>query len=159
MFRGSKIWLIISLTLFLISLRIFQSKKMNSLTEVYNRTVELASGRGLTVAQVKKLAANISRQAWHETGGFTSDIFKDNRNLFGMKASSRDYDKGTLHGHAYYNTYDDSIRDILAYMSERKGGLKSFVFDAVEDYASRLKGLNYFEDSLKNYIKGMKNAH
>jgi hypothetical protein len=74
-----------------------------------------------------------------------------------MKASSRDYDKGTVHGHAYYNTYDDSIKDIIAYMSERKGGLKSFVLD-LAGYAKRLKDLNYYEDSYNNYYNGLKNA-
>lgn len=41
-------------------------------------------------------------QALHETNMFRSQICKENKNLFGMKQSSRDYDIGVNRGHAKY---------------------------------------------------------
>jgi hypothetical protein len=157
MLNISKTWLIIFLIVLVALWRVFQPKKAMNRAELRKRTAELLQGRGLKQKDIDILADNISRQGYHETGGFDSTIFKDNRNYFGMKASSRDYDKGTVHGHAYYNTYDDSIKDIIDYMSERKGGLKSFVLD-LAGYAKRLKDLNYYEDSYLNYYNGLKNA-
>jgi flagellum-specific peptidoglycan hydrolase FlgJ len=129
----------------------------NTVSLVKSRTAELLQGRGLNDIQIKVLSDNIARQAYHETGGFKSTIFNDNRNLFGMKQSSRDYDKGVLHGHAVFNSYDDSIRDLLAYMAARKGGIEGFVLD-LESYAKHLKDLGYYEDTVKNYLKGLKHA-
>jgi hypothetical protein len=152
-----KIWHIISLIALVTLLKGFLQRKAMSRVDLRVRTSELLQGRGLKQKDIDILADNISRQGAHETGNFDSTIFKENRNYFGMKASSRDYDKGTNRGHAYYNTYDDSIRDLLAYMAARKGGLKSFVLD-LPSYAQRLKDLNYYEDSYFNYYKGLKNA-
>lgn len=53
-------------------------------------------------------------QAYHETGSFKSSIYKENKNLFGMKINSRDYDKGERRGHALYYSKLDSIKDYFA---------------------------------------------
>ncbi len=37
-----------------------------------------------------------------ETGMFSSKVYKENHNPFGMKASRRDFDRGDKNGHAYY---------------------------------------------------------
>jgi uncharacterized FlgJ-related protein len=49
-----------------------------------------------------------------ETGNYTSNIFKLNKNLFGMKcAQSRiSTHKGEQFGHAKYNSYYESVLDI-----------------------------------------------
>jgi len=154
----SKNWHITFLTLLIILLAGFRKKMNNTVSTLKERVGQLLQGRGLKQKEIDSLSDLVARQAYHETGGFKSSIFLDNKNYFGMKASSRDYDKGVLHGHALYNSYDDSIRDLLQYMAERKGGLKSFALPSIEAYAQRLKSLNYFEDSIGNYIKGMKNA-
>jgi uncharacterized FlgJ-related protein len=52
-------------------------------------------------------------QSLLETGHFTSPVFKKNNNLFGMKhPSKRDtVSKGTKNGHAYYDSWQDSVKD------------------------------------------------
>ena len=52
-------------------------------------------------------------QAMLETGNFTSDIFKANNNLFGMKHPSvrPTVSKGTNRGHANYTNWQDSVKD------------------------------------------------
>ena len=52
-------------------------------------------------------------QAKLETGNYTSRIFKENHNLFGMKEAKvrLNLAEGTQYSHAYYNDWEDSIMD------------------------------------------------
>ena len=52
-------------------------------------------------------------QAKLETGNFTSRIFKENHNLFGMKEARvrLNLAEGTQYSHAYYNDWEDSLMD------------------------------------------------
>ena len=52
-------------------------------------------------------------QSMLETGNFTSDIFKANNNLFGMKHPSvrPTVSKGPNRGHANYKNWQDSVKD------------------------------------------------
>jgi len=52
-------------------------------------------------------------QAILESGWFTSDIFKENNNLFGMKHPQvrETLSKGVNRGHAVYDTWLDSVKD------------------------------------------------
>ena len=54
-----------------------------------------------------------------ETGHWTSHIFKENNNLFGMKqARSRIRTaKGTQLNHAYYNSWQESVYDYAFYQA------------------------------------------
>lgn len=58
-------------------------------------------------------------QAQIETGNYTSHIFLDNNNLFGMKAArSRIHThEGTQHGHAYYTNWQQSVMDYAMYQA------------------------------------------
>jgi uncharacterized FlgJ-related protein len=58
-------------------------------------------------------------QAKHETGNFTSNIFKQNLNLFGMKKSyqRQTVNSGEQFGHAKYNSYEESVLDILLWQA------------------------------------------
>lgn len=93
-------------------------------------------------------------QAILETGMFKSKIYKDNYNMFGMKESSRNYDVGSLYGHARYGhkyhsgahtikCYDDSILDYIARQKQFgwRGG-------SDEDYIKFLQTSRYAEDPL-----------
>ncbi len=57
--------------------------------------------------------ALIYAQARHETGDFTSRIFKENKNLFGMRAAKvrKNFANGSNYGHAVFSSYFDSVRD------------------------------------------------
>jgi len=52
-------------------------------------------------------------QAKLETNTFRSNIFVENNNLFGMKEATMRINlaKGSQHGHAYYDTWEDSVLD------------------------------------------------
>jgi hypothetical protein len=53
-------------------------------------------------------------QTYGETGKLSSNIYKENNNLFGFKCStSRSYCVKVNRGHAYYLSYDDSIDDYV----------------------------------------------
>lgn len=50
-------------------------------------------------------------QTIHETGYYTSKVFKENHNPFGMKHNRRGYSLGTKNGHAYYKNIEDAVKD------------------------------------------------
>ena len=85
-------------------------------------------------------------QAKLETGNFTSRLFKENNNLFGMKcATKRPFThKGEQRGHAKYDRWQDCVIDYAlyqaAYLSKKKTESEYFA------YLSE----NYAEDT--NYI-------
>lgn len=61
----------------------------------------------------------ILAQAYLETGKFSSTIFKENNNLFGMKEAKQrsTISIGTRNNHAYYNTWIDSVVDYALFYS------------------------------------------
>ncbi len=94
----------------------------------------------------------VFKQATLETGNFTSRIFADNNNLFGMKEARirATTSTGTAFGHATYRSYIDSIKDYklwqLTLYDEDK-------YDS--DYFAFLNAIGYAED--KKYIRKLKN--
>ena len=109
----------------------------------------------LTELQKLHLAEMLAAQAAHETGNFTSRIFSENNNAFGMKASTRDYDFGERYGHALYLSIGDSVKDILEYLSDRMKPLKEIANMSISEYALYLKSVGYFEDTVQNYTSGL----
>lgn len=89
-------------------------------------------------------------QAKLETGNFTSRLFKENNNLFGMKcATKRPFThKGEQRGHAKYDRWQDCVIDYAlyqaAYLSKKKTESEYFAY--LSD--------NYAEDT--NYIITLK---
>ncbi|MES3016878.1 MAG: glucosaminidase domain-containing protein [Bacteroidota bacterium] len=75
------------------------------------------------LAYMKKLKIKypetVLSQAILETGNFTSDIFKENHNLFGMKvAGSRPTSAiGTNRNHAQYRNWKESVMDYALFQS------------------------------------------
>lgn len=91
----------------------------------------------------------ILAQAEHETGDFTSDIFVENHNLFGMKeAASRPTTAiGTVNGHALYKDWMNSVVDRAYYECKYLQGLSE------AQYYQALKDLKYAQDT--NYIPAL----
>lgn len=89
-------------------------------------------------------------QAIQETGHFTSDIFKENNNLFGMKIARQRPTTalGTRRNHAYYRNWMDSVKDYALYQAAYLGHIKT-----EEDYLKFI-GNSYAED--ENYINRVK---
>lgn len=90
-------------------------------------------------------------QAVLETGNFTSRIFRENNNLFGMKLAEkrRTLAVGERYGHACYDTWQDSVDDYLLWQQQ---WLRTPI-ESEKDYY-RLLDRVYAEDP--NYIKVVK---
>lgn len=108
-------------------------------------------------------------QAVHETANFTSTIFKENNNCFGMKRSQRGWATEENRGHASYASIEESVRDYAAYqrmilyMAKQHG----YIINSDEQYLWLLdnlpfdKGSRYAEDpnytkSLRSHMKKLK---
>lgn len=94
----------------------------------------------------------ILAQAKLETGNFTSNIFKENHNLFGMKEAKLRVNiaRGTQYNHAFYNHWTESVYDYAFYQSTYLSKLKT-----EEQYFTYL-GESYAEaDRYVETLKGM----
>jgi hypothetical protein len=91
-------------------------------------------------------------QAKLETANFTSDVFKGNHNLFGMKEAKRrpTTNLGIKRGHAYYDNWESSVEDYGYYQAYQ--GLAKIKSD--EHYYNLLYKLGYAKDP--NYILKVK---
>lgn len=96
-------------------------------------------------------------QMVHETNWFTSRIYYENKNYFGMKYNTRGYAIGIHRGHAKYSNYEDSLLD---YASWQKRVLKLKNVQTDEEYLKLLdnlpicKNCRYAEDI--NYTKSIR---
>jgi flagellum-specific peptidoglycan hydrolase FlgJ len=98
-----------------------------------------------------KVAKAIAGQSAHETGRWKSDLAQKYFNIFGMKSGGggQNIQTGTAKGFAVYKDYEDSLRDLDAWLVA-KGFNKSEDLDA-ENYLQWIKSKKYFEDTLQNY--------
>ena len=85
----------------------------------------------------------VMAQAILESGNFQSNIFRSNRNLFGMKEAKARCTtaKGTELNHAYYDNWKESVYDYAFFQSRYLSDLKT-----EEQYMAYL-GANYAEAS------------
>jgi uncharacterized FlgJ-related protein len=82
-----------------------------------------------------------------ETGNYTSKMFNENNNLFGMKQATVRLNMagGTQHGHAYYDSWTESLYDYALYSATYLHKIKTE--REYFDYLSQF----YAEDTL--YVK------
>ena len=119
---------------------------------IFNKKNEFS--RDKLVIALKRLNVKfpyiVYAQAELETGGFTSKVFRENNNLFGMKeAKSRiNTASGTQYNHAYYETWMESVYDYAFYSSSY---LRKIQNEA--DYFEYLSQ-SYAEDA--NYVTVLK---
>lgn len=95
-------------------------------------------------------------QAILESNRFTSSIFKENNNIFGMRLATQRITsaKGENNTYAYYSHWTESLIDYALYSANYLSKLKT-----EEDYYNYLQQ-NYAEDSryvekLKEIVKGL----
>lgn len=93
-----------------------------------------------------------------ETGCYTSKVYKENNNPFGMKHNGRGYSKNTKNGHANYNSLSDAVKDYAEW--QLKYCPKSISTN--EEYLAWLDKWGYAEDpsyttKLRNIISKQKN--
>ena len=154
-----------AITLFVASLSITAisiaqvSKLKNS--DFSEKEVEIIMGRynefseEKLISKIKELNFRfphiVLAQAKLESGNYSSKMFKENNNLFGMKeAKSRiNIAGGTQNGHAYYDSWSESIYDYALYYSTYLSKIKN-----EKEYFQYLSQ-SYAEDP--NYISNLKN--
>jgi uncharacterized FlgJ-related protein len=90
-------------------------------------------------------------QARIESGRYSSRIFKENHNLFGMKQANRRINtaEGTQYGHAFYQTWRESVYDYAFYQSRYLSSATT------EEEYYYIIGKSYAEDP--KYISKLKN--
>jgi flagellum-specific peptidoglycan hydrolase FlgJ len=96
----------------------------------------------------------IKAQARHETGNFTSDIYKRLNNAFGMKDASRrlQFGEDVQGEYRKYKHIGESVKDFIQWMEYTNFPAD---IDNIEKYISALKERRYFEDAFDNYLKGV----
>jgi len=114
----------------------------------------ILKAQGLEPSMIRLLQA----QAIHETGNFTSRLFKENNNVFGMKIPSIRKTLNVAPGTETFSQFvsiDDSIKDMLFYLDHF-----SIPLDLADPflYAQILKDKNYYEDPVELYFQGLSNG-
>ena len=112
------------------------------------------------INKIKQLNLNyphiVYAQAMLESGNFTSKIFKENNNMFGMKQARVRINlaKSTQYNHAYFETWEDCLLDFAFHRATYFSKLKT-----EQDYYNYL-GKYYAEDpSYISKLKSMVNKH
>lgn len=117
---------------------------------------KIVSGNGYSPGMARMIAA----VARHETGNYTSSVFKTLNNFFGMKAAKvrphhQDYvSKGSLN-YAGFHSPANSVRDFVMYL-DYVGYPRNF--DYVGDLVAKMKSHGYFEADLNEYVNGVQKA-
>jgi uncharacterized FlgJ-related protein len=97
----------------------------------------------------------IVSQSAHETKGFTSKVYKENTNLFGMTYAGQSTAKGQKNGYAWYESDEESIVDLLAWLSRHVKMTRIInPVNTMARYVAAIKADNYFTDNETNYLKG-----
>jgi len=100
----------------------------------------------------------LQAQAIHETGNFTSRLFLENNNVFGMKIPSIRMTLNIAPGNQQFSRFasiGDSVKDMLLYLDHF-----SIPLNLADPflYAQVLKDKNYYEDPVEVYFKGLSNG-
>jgi len=125
--------------------------KLNYDKRIYDEAIKA----GFTQACARLVVA----QARHETGNYTSPVFRKYNNCFGMRpAVIRDttrLEQVSPSNYAIYASVESSVKDLGLWFKARNVGK---AFTTVYSYASALKNKGYFEAELNEYINGMERA-
>ena len=93
----------------------FASANENTQVEEFSEEALLSFMKELKI----KYPETVLAQARLESGNFTSDIFKENHNLFGMKVAEKRPTSaiGINRGHAQYSNWKESVVDYALFQS------------------------------------------
>lgn len=87
-------------------------------------------------------------QSIQETGYFTSNIYRENKNLFGMKVNSRPYESSENRGHAKYKL---KILSIIDYFARNRQFKKQYQNE--QQYMNSLQSGKYKYAGDPNYVR------
>lgn len=111
---------------------------------------------GILNTPYKHLAKYILAQSQVETGNFTSLLFRQYNNAFGMKnplvRPSVGYDDPNTQFRAY-DSIDQSVEDLVLWMDYVN--FPQYVQD-VESYVREMKLRGYFEENESDYLRAMR---
>jgi Mannosyl-glycoprotein endo-beta-N-acetylglucosaminidase. len=105
-----------------------------------------------------RMAAMIAAVSRHETGNYTSPVFKTLNNLFGMRFPRVRKTTALYESDSQYSVYTGPLAsaiDMVYYLDARRYP-RDFVH--VADLVQAMKDKGYFEDSYENYLRGVKRA-
>lgn len=105
-----------------------------------------------------ELVKFIFSQAAFETGNFSSDILKENNNLFGMKLPRvrKTLATGENKGHATFASIEDCIKDFTLY-HKSLGYLSAY--PSLDSYIKALTEKKYFEANPQTYLNGVRHFY
>ena len=91
-----------------------------------------------------------------ETGRFTSKIFRENHNLFGMRQARIRINtaKGTQYNHAYYETWRESVYDYAFYQARYLNNAKTeeeYFYTLGQSYAEAPRYVEALKSEIKRY--------
>lgn len=94
----------------------------------------------------------------HETGIWTSKIYTENFNLFGMKQphERETTSAGEKSGYASYLSDDDSIKDIMLWIKARQMPMDHAT---IQKFVSDMKARGYFEAPYMDYLNAVRKHH
>ena len=170
--RNYLFYIIFSLLVSLLSICLFKLlfipnislKEVPSLKSKYEKVCIAEVQNNFTeekfINKIKQLNLNyphiVYAQAMLESGNFTSKIFKENNNMFGMKQARVRINlaKSTQYNHAYFETWEDCLLDFAFHRATYFSKLKT-----EQDYYNYL-GKYYAEDpSYIGKLKSMVNKY
>jgi len=147
---GSGIWVLFALGLLIfLLLKVFRK---NPTTSPGNLIAKILGEKGYSSEMIHNWVAVSA----HETGRWTSNLFRNANNLFGMKQPLKRYSLSTgptSSGFATFSSQSDSVLDLVAYMEEFNYP-KSF--DTLFDQITFMKSKGYFQEPLDQYYYSVK---
>lgn len=101
----------------------------------------------------------LTAQAMHETGNFTSRLYKEQNNMFGMRHPILRQTKSVKeqNGFATFASLEDSVSDLLLYFDEF--GIKPKDWTKVNEYVKIIKQRGYFTDDYLPYFNAVRSHY
>ena len=102
-----------------------------------------------------EFAKILTAQAMHETGNFTSRLYREQNNMFGMRHPQVRETLSTedRNGYANFATLENSVEDLLLYFKEFN--LKP-TFKTPSEYVKAIKSKGYFEALYLTYFNAVR---
>lgn len=120
----------------------------------------MKNSRAIRSSRYKSLASYIEAQARHETGNFTSNLFLNANNLFGMTVPKKRYHLGFPSGilsedkteYLGFKNSDESIADLLLWFDNQNFPTS---VNGADEYARELKARGYYTAPYSEYLNGL----